>query len=431
MLSFLARHQASEVSPFSDSEPGKIMHETRKGEMAVLRELPFGRYYGGVDTTPLYIYLAVSYADRTGDMAFIDRMWDSLCGAAAWMEEVGARNGHGFVTYRRAAEFGLSNQGWKDSSDAIFHADGRIPAGPIALVEVQGYVFAAYQGPCGTRGRRGEEQRAAHWAALGGQDPRRSVEEHFWMEDAGYYALAIDGEGQQCARARLECRPSALCRPAARRSARNASSGQLLSAQFHSGWGMQHACRRRDPVQPDVLPQRLDLAARYRDLRRRPCPLRRARQRREADERNVRGGRQLQHAPSGAVLRFHACGWARRPVAYPVACLPQAWSAGSVFMLMQACLGIRVDGWRGEISVDRPRLPIGIDNLVIRHLDVGDAKVDIIFERIGDRVVLLSRTIATKASFRWSSAPERCEKFELQGTSRAATSFRSLTAPSP
>ncbi|MER9387701.1 hypothetical protein [Mesorhizobium sp. M0435] len=145
VLAFLARYQSTETSVFGDAEPGKIMHETRKGEMAVLRELPFGRYYDGVDTTPLYIYLASSYADRTGDEDFVDRIWESLGAATAWMEEVGARNGEGFVTYSRAADTGLFNQGWKDSADAIFHTDGTIPKGPIALVEVQGYVFAAYQ----------------------------------------------------------------------------------------------------------------------------------------------------------------------------------------------------------------------------------------------------------------------------------------------
>ena len=383
VLSFLARHQASETSPFSDSEPGKIMHETRKGEMAVLRELPFGRYYGGVDTTPLYIYLAASYADRTGDMAFIDRMWESLCGAAAWMEEVGARNGHGFVTYKRAAESGLSNQGWKDSSDAIFHADGRIPAGPIALVEVQGYVFAAYNGLAALAERRGEEERAARWTALADKI-RASVEEHFWMEDAGYYALAIDGEGLQCApRASNAGHLLYVGLPSPERAKRVAS--QLLSAQLHSGWGIRTLAEDELPFNPmsyhngSIWPHDTAICAaglsRY-------------------DERD--SVVKLMSGTFEAAVSFNMrlpelfCGFTRvpgeAPVAYPVACLPQAWSAGSAFMLMQACLGIRVDGWRGEISVDNPRLPIGIDNLVVRHLDVGNAKVDIIFERIGDRV---------------------------------------------
>ena len=173
------------------------MHETRKGEMAVLRELPFGRYYGGVDTTPLYFYLAVAYADRTGDMGFIDDLWPSLIAAAGWMEEVGRRNGDGFVTYKRAAESGLSNQGWKDSLDSIFHADGRIPQGPIALVEVQGYVFAAYRGLAALARRRGEEA-ARRTLARPGRNVARRVEAQFWMEDLGYYALALDGDGKPC-----------------------------------------------------------------------------------------------------------------------------------------------------------------------------------------------------------------------------------------
>ena len=384
VLSFLALHQASEVSPFSDSEPGKIMHETRKGEMAVLRELPFGRYYGGVDTTPLYVYLATSYADRTGDMAFIDRMWPSLCRAAAWMEEVGARNGGGFVTYKRAAESGLSNQGWKDSSDAIFHSDGRIPAGPIALVEVQGYVFAAYEGMSALAARRGAEELAAHWRAMADKI-RDSVEKHFWMEEAGYYALAIDGDGAQCAvRASNAGHLLYVGLPAPERAKRVAA--QLLAAQFHSGWGIRTLAEDELPFNPmsyhngSIWPHDTAICAaglaRY-------------------DERDsvVR----LMSGTFEAAVNFSMrlpelfCGFTRvpgeAPVAYPVACLPQAWSAGSVFMFLQACLGLRVDGWRGEILVDRPRLPIGIDNLVIRRLGVGNANVDIIFERVGDRVV--------------------------------------------
>ena len=384
VLSFLALHQATETSPFGDSEPGKIMHETRKGEMAVLRELPFGRYYGGVDTTPLYVYLATSYANRTGDMEFVDSVWQSLCAAAAWMEEVGARNGNGFVTYHRAKTSGLFNQGWKDSADAIFHANGKIPQGPIALVEVQGYVFAAFQGLAALAARRGDEERAARWTEMA-EKLRAAVEAHFWMEDREFYALAIDGDGRQCAvRTSNAGHLLYVGLPSPERAQRVAA--QLLSGNLNSGWGVKTLADDEIPFNPmsyhngSIWPHDTAICAaglaRY--------------QERDSVVRLMSG---MFEAAVHFNMRLPElfCGFTRSageaPVAYPVACLPQAWSAGSVFMMMQACLGIRVDGWKREITVERPRLPIGIDNLSIRHIAVGEAKVDVIFERIGDRVV--------------------------------------------
>ena len=384
VLTFLARHQATETSPFSDSEPGKIMHETRKGEMAVMRELPFGRYYGGVDTTPLYVYLAASYADRTGDMAFIDAMWPSLTAAAGWMEEVGRRDGAGFLTYKRAAESGLSNQGWKDSWDAVFHADGRIPPGPIALVEVQGYVFAAYRGLAALAKRRGEAELADRWSWRA-EAVRAAVEEHFWIEEYGTYAIALDGEGAQCrVRASNAGHLLFVGLPSPERAKRVAE--QLLSSAFNSGWGLRTLAEDEAPFNPmsyhngSIWPHDTAICAVGLSAY-------------EERDSVVR----LMSATFEAAVHFNMrlpelfCGFARAPgeapVAYPVACLPQAWSAGAVFMLMQACLGLKIDGWKGEITVTRPRLPIGIDNLFIRHLEVGEAAVDIVFERVGDRVV--------------------------------------------
>jgi glycogen debranching enzyme len=383
VLAFLARYQSTEVFPFGDAEPGKIMHETRKGEMAVLRELPFGRYYGGVDTTPLYVYLGASYADRTGDFEFLDQLWPSLCAAAGWMEEVSARNGNGFVTYNRATTSGLLNQGWKDSFDSVFHADGRIPPGPIALVEVQGYAFAAYKGLAALAGRRGEDDRAARWTDLA-EHVRASVEEHFWMEDKGCYALAIDGEGKQCAVSTSNAGHLLYVGlPSPERA--HAVTQQLLSGHFHSGWGVRTLSDEELPFNPmsyhngSVWPHDTAICA---------AGLARYQERDSVVK--------LMSGMFEAAVRFNMrlpelfCGFDRAageaPVAYPVACLPQAWSAGSVFMMMQACLGIRVDGWKQAINVERPRLPIGIDNLLIRNLAVGEARVDLIFERVRDRI---------------------------------------------
>jgi glycogen debranching enzyme len=381
VLSFLAHHQATETSPFSDAEPGKIMHETRKGEMAALSELPFGRYYGGVDTTPLYIYLACAYAERTGDMAFIDGLWPSLCAAAEWTQNASQRSG--FLTYQRAAESGLANQGWKDSFDSVFHADGRIPNGPIALVEVQGYVFAALKGLGKLARRRGDEQAADRLEARA-EEMREAVERAFWIDELDTYALALDGNGEPC-KVRTSNAGHLLYMglPSPERAQKVAE--QLLSASFHSGWGLRTLADDAIFFNPmsyhngSIWPHDTALCtagmARY-----------------GVRDHVVR----LMSGTFEAAVHFNMrlpelyCGFTRAPgeapIAYPVACLPQAWSAGAAFMLMQACLGIEIDGWKGEIRVDRPRLPIGIDSLTVRHLQVGQVRVDLTFERVGDRV---------------------------------------------
>jgi glycogen debranching enzyme len=384
VLSFLAQHQATETSPFSDSQPGKIMHETRKGEMAVLRELPFGRYYGGVDTTPLYIYLACAYAERTGDMGFVDSLWPSLCAAAEWMEDTGRHGKGGFITYQRGAESGLSNQGWKDSFDSVFHADGRIPRGPIALVEVQGYAYAAYRGLAELAARREDDNKAAHWTACA-ERMRQAVETHFWMEDSQFYASAIDGDGQPClVRTSNAGHLLYVGLPSPERAQR--VTEQFLTASFHSGWGVRTLAQDEILFNPmsyhngSIWPHDTAICAaglgRY-----------------GARDSVVR----LMSGTFEAAVHFSMrlpelfCGFTRSPgeapIAYPVACLPQAWSSGSVFMLMQACLGLEIDGFNGQIQINRPRLPIGIDHLTIRRLEVGKTAVDLSFQRVGDRVV--------------------------------------------
>lgn len=381
VLAFLAQHQATETSPFSDSEPGKIMHETRKGEMAALSELPFGRYYGGVDTTPLYIHLACAYADRTGDTAFIDGLWPSLCAAAEWIET--ASRSTGFLTYQRAAESGLANQGWKDSFDSVFHADGRIPKGPIALVEVQGYVFAAFQGLAKLARLRGEEERAENWEVRA-DVIRQQVERHFWIEDLSYYALAIDGDGQPC-KVRTSNAGHLLYVGLPNPDRARMVADQLLSASFHSGWGLRTLADDAIFFNPmsyhngSIWPH--DTAI---------CAAGLARYGIRDSVVRLMSGTFESAVHFNMRLPELFCGFTRAageaPIAYPVACLPQAWSAGSAFMLMQACLGLQIDGGTNEIHVTQPRLPIGIDNLVIRHLSVGHVAVDLTFQRVGDRV---------------------------------------------
>lgn len=384
VLCFLADHQATDFQPFSDAEPGKIMHETRRGEMNALSELPFGRYYGGVDSTPLFICLAVAYAKRTGDMALIEGLWPALTAAAAWMESFGQRNPHGFITYQRMEGSGLLNQGWKDSPDSVFHRDGSLPPGPIALVEVQGYAFHAFRGLADLAGLRGDRGQAAHWQRLSDK-LRDAVEAEFWMEEAGYYAMALDGEGRQCAiRTSNAGHLLFVGLPSPERAARVAE--KLMSALLFSGWGVRTLAADEISFNPmsyhngSVWPHDTAICA---------AGLARYHQK----DATVRISSGMFEAAIQFQMRLPElfCGFTRSsgetPVPYPVACLPQAWSAGAGFMLVQSCLGLSVDGAHRRVIVNRPMLPIGIDGLTVRNLPVAGAHVDVLFQRLGQHVV--------------------------------------------
>lgn len=384
VLAFLAKSQAHVVSAFADSAPGKVLHETRKGEMAALGEVPFAHYYGGVDATPLFVVLAGAYADRTGDLAFVDTLWPALLAAMAWMNGAGDSNGDGLLDYVRGAATGLANQGWKDSVDSVFHADGTMARSPIALVEVQGYVYAARRAMARLAERRGEPRLAERWQEQA-EALRDQVEARFWMEDEGFYGIAIDGAGALCRVAASNPGHLLYCGlPSAERAA--LVMERLSGAPFDSGWGLRTLARDAVNFNPmsyhngSVWPHDTALCAagfaRYGNKDGAVHWL---------DEMFRTAAHFLMRMPE-----LH-CGFARRPgeppIAYPVACLPQAWSAGAVFMLLQACLGLTVDAGAGEVRIDRPALPREIDWLEVSRLAVGDSAVDLVFRRTGGQVV--------------------------------------------
>ncbi|RAK53811.1 amylo-alpha-1,6-glucosidase [Phenylobacterium soli] len=385
VLTYLAMQQAEEVSAFRDSEPGKIMHETRRGEMAALGEVPFGRYYGGVDTTPLFVALAGAYAERTGSRELVDQLWPQLERAIAWVERRIDDNPFGLLAYAKSSEKGLTNQGWKDSGDSIFHADGRFPPPPIALVEVQGYAFAAFEAMAKLARQRGDLEDATRWTGRA-ETIRARVEELYWMEAEGAYGLAVDGDGK-LARVRASNMGHLLFSglPSAERAARVIKT--LTGPDFASGWGLRTLAvgeARYNPMSyhnGSIWPH--DTAI---------CAMGMARYGERRGVAHITAGMFESAAQFEMRLPELFCGFPRcpgePPVAYPVACLPQAWAAGAVFMMLQACLGVRVDGEAGLIEVKDPHLPVGLDHFSILQLGVGEASLDLHFERQGERIVL-------------------------------------------
>ena len=384
VLTYLAARQATETSAFQDSAPGKIMHETRGGEMSALGEVPFHLYYGGVDTTCLFVALAGAYARRTGDLETIQRLWPNLIAAAGWMRDYGDANGDGFISYQRGADTGLSNQGWKDSEDSIFHSDGRFPKGPIALLEVQGYAYAAWKAMADL-GKALKDERADEWLDKA-ELTRSLVEERYWMEDEGFYAVALDGDGNQC-RAIASNAGHLLFTGLPSPERAEKVTRRLLSHEFRSGWGVRTLATGQPRFNPmsyhngSVWPHDTALGAAgmayYGE--------------REAVALLLG---EIYGAASHFQMRLPElfCGFEREPgeppIAYPVACLPQAWAAGAVFLMLQASLGVSIDAIEKRVDISTPHLPNGIDRLNITNLQVGDASLDLVFQRMEDHVVV-------------------------------------------
>ncbi len=377
VIDYLAAHQATTVDPERDATPGKILHERRLGEMADLREVPFGHYYGSIDSTPLFLHLVGEYVARTADLEFLHSVAPAVERALGWLFEQSSPNG--YLAYARTSQNGLVNQGWKDSRDSVFHEDGSDAVAPIALCEVQGYAFAALRSGAELAQVLGRVELAAECERRASM-LAESFDRDFWCEDLSTFALAVDGTGRPC-RVRSSNAGQCLWAGIARVERARPLARTLMNPQSFSGWGFRTIAEGEPRYNPlayhngSVWPHDTSLVA---------MGLSRYGQKAAALE--VLSGL-FDAARKFDLFRLPEvfCGLPRTrggaPTPYPVACAPQAWASGALFLLLQAALGITVDARRNVIEFDRPQLPPEIDQLHVRRLRAGTSSVDFVLRR--------------------------------------------------
>ena len=384
VLQYLAETQARDFDLANEAEPGKILHEMRRGEMATLGEVPFARYYGSVDATPLFILLAGAYYESTGDREFLKQLWPHIELALQWINKFGDMDGDGFVEYAKRSSNGLVQQGWKDSNDSVFHADGTLAEAPIALCEVQGYVFAAKLAAARISDMLGDREKCRILKSEA-EKLRLRFEEAFWCDDLSTYALALDRHKKPC---RVKTSNAGHCLYAGIASPERARmvAETLLHPDSFSGWGIRSVAAGQARYNPlsyhngSVWPHDNSLVAS--GLAKYDC--------KDEAGRVLLGLLDASRWADLGRLPELFCGLDRSrgqgPTLYPVACSPQAWAAGAPFLLVQACLGISIQEGGKRVLFDRPFLPKGIPQLSIKGLRTTNGSVDVFLERHNDTV---------------------------------------------
>lgn len=385
VLRFLVKYQGAKVDPAREEEPGKIIHEIRRGEMANCREILHTPYYGSIDATPWFIIVLGDFVHWTQDLEFLQEMHAPLLKALTWCTDYGDRDNDGYIEYAGDVPGGLKNQGWKDSWDGILDPEGRPVEPPVALVEVQAYLYAAYRRASRMLSLLGDRKAAKEYEERS-RRLRRNFCRDFWVAEQDCLGLALDGR-KRLVKTVASNMGHALFTGILQPAAAKKVAKKLFSRELFSGWGIRTLSTAEKGYNAisyhngSVWPHDNSIIA---------FGLRRYNLLEEL--------RLLAEALFDAAYEFPYfrlpelfCGFSRRPnvrpVRYPVACEPQAWAVGSLFLLLQACIGVRVTA--EGLLIQRPVLPSFLKELQIRGMKVHDGRVGIDFINRDGRVFCL------------------------------------------
>jgi glycogen debranching enzyme len=382
-LRVLARYQGRESNDWLDEDPGKILHEYRNGEMTRDGEMPFGPYYGSVDATPLFLILLSETFSWTSDDRLVEELLPNVYAALEWIDKYGDLDGDGFIEYQRRSPKGLVNQGWKDSWDANIHRDGTVAKPPVALSEVQGYVYDAKFRMASLLRGFGDVKTADRLKREASELARR-FDRAFWVPSRGFYAMALDSEKKPLEVVASNPGQLLFTRIVNRERARTITT-RLMRDDMFTGWGWRTMSDDERVFNPlsyhrgSVWPHDNSLIAHGMALN----------EMRDGALRVLTSLYQAAQNFRDYRLPELFCGVQRRendtPVHYPVSCSPQAWASGAMFLILISVLGIRPSAPRKELNIINPQLPEWLDHLHIRNLRIGGGRVGLDFTRRGER----------------------------------------------
>ena len=386
VLTYLAERQSTSHSNIQDSEPGKILHEVRMGEMTNCGELPFSMYYGSSDATPLFLMLCGKYFRRTGNKSFIQDLWPNIENALNWLDQFGDLDNDGFVEYQRRSEHGIDNQAWKDSFDSVFHENGALAEPPIAICEIQAYVYGAKMEAAFLAQSMGKNKMAETLRAEA-VELQQNFEKSFWDDEMGCYVLALDAQKKPC-RVKASNMGHCLFTGIASYERARSTADLLMDQTFFNGWGIRTLATDQIRYNPmsyhngSIWPHDNAIIAegfsKYGFTRHAAAVL--------DSLFNISQFTDFNRFPE------LFCGFKRRmhqgPTLYPVACSPQAWAAASVFFLLKSCLGLRINAIEKEIRFTSPCLPQCLETVRVNNLRINGATADFLVTRHKDDVTV-------------------------------------------